>query len=136
MTKSAGWAGRMQKRCAASCRLARAVVVPSECYETFGRVIMEAYAVGTPVVVSNIGAVAELVRDGNTGLLFAPGDENDLIDKIERLFKLDPLMLTRQTKSEYQRRYTPDANYRMLMDIYGGSIDSDSQNNPEVRHVA
>ena len=40
------------------------VVVPSECYETFGRVAIEAFAKGTPVVAADHGAVAEIVAQG------------------------------------------------------------------------
>jgi glycosyltransferase involved in cell wall biosynthesis len=44
-------------------RAAALTVLPSECYETFGRVVVESYACGRPVVVSNLGGPAELVRD-------------------------------------------------------------------------
>ena len=61
------------------------LVMPSIWYETFGRTIIEAYACGTPVIASNLGAMAELVVDGETGLLFAPGDADDLAAKVRSL---------------------------------------------------
>ena len=46
------------------------LIMPSVCYETFGLTIAEAFAKGTPVIASNLGAMAELVDDGRTGRLF------------------------------------------------------------------
>ena len=57
---------------------AACLVVPSTCCETFGRTIIEAYAKGTPVLGSRLGAIAELVDHGRTGLLFAPGSAEAL----------------------------------------------------------
>ena len=59
------------------------VVLPSECYETFGRVAVEAFAKGTPVVASNHGAMAEIVEHGRTGLLFRVGDPEDLAQQMD-----------------------------------------------------
>ncbi|NIV03355.1 glycosyltransferase, partial [Candidatus Saccharibacteria bacterium] len=49
------------------------LVMPSEWYETFGLTIIEAFALGLPVIASRLGAMAEIVEDGVTGLLFTPG---------------------------------------------------------------
>ena len=62
---------------------ARFLVFPTLVYEGFGRVIVEAYAGGVPVIASRIGSPAELVEDGVTGLLFTPGDPKDLAAKIQ-----------------------------------------------------
>lgn len=51
------------------------LVAPSECYESFGQVVVEANAVGTPVVAANHGGLASLVKNGETGWLFTPSDE-------------------------------------------------------------
>jgi glycosyltransferase involved in cell wall biosynthesis len=61
------------------------VVVPSAGYETFGRTVIEAYARGTPVVASRIGAIVELVQDGITGALVPPGDPAALSRAVDRL---------------------------------------------------
>src|SRR5207245_6985499 len=57
-------------RIAALFRGARAVVVPSLVYETFGYVVLEAFAEGTPVIVRNLGALPELVEESQGGLVF------------------------------------------------------------------
>jgi glycosyltransferase involved in cell wall biosynthesis len=101
-------------------RNAKFVIVPSEVYETFGRVIIEAFASGTPVIAANIGALAELVADGRTGLLFDPGSAADLRRKVASLLS-DPgrvRSMRREARAEYERRYTAEANYRMLLQIY------------------
>jgi glycosyltransferase involved in cell wall biosynthesis len=61
------------------------VVVPSLWFENSPVVIQEARAAGVPVVASNHGALAEKVRDGVDGLLFAPGDAADLHCALQRL---------------------------------------------------
>jgi glycosyltransferase involved in cell wall biosynthesis len=55
---------------AALFRGARAVVVPSLVYETFGYVVLEAFAERTPVIVRNLGALPELVEESQGGLVF------------------------------------------------------------------
>jgi glycosyltransferase involved in cell wall biosynthesis len=103
---------------------AQVVVVPSECYETFGRVIIEAYAAGTPVVASRIGALAELVLDGRTGRLFQPGDPDDLARSIQQLLNKRDLYLQmrRAARQEYLTRYSACVNYELLMDIYASAL--------------
>lgn len=62
-----------------------AIVVPSVWYENSPNVILEAQAHGVPVIASNLGGMAEMVRPEVDGLLFSPGDEDDLSRQIERL---------------------------------------------------
>ncbi len=102
------------------------VIVPSECYESFPRVIVEAYAKGTPVIASDLGALAELVDDGRTGLRFRSGDPDDLAAKIEWAWT-HPRELTemgREGRREFERKYTAERNYELLMEIYQRAIDA------------
>jgi glycosyltransferase involved in cell wall biosynthesis len=59
--------------------------------EGFGMVAAEAMACGVPVVASRIAAIPEVVDDGVTGLLFAPGDERELAAKLALLLANEPL---------------------------------------------
>ena len=68
---------------AALFRGARAVVVPSLVYETFGYVVLEAFDVATPVIVRNLGALPELVAESRGGLVF--DDTDGLAAAIERI---------------------------------------------------
>ncbi len=103
-------------------RGARFVVVPSLSYETFGRIAVEAYACGTPVLASRIGALAETVAEGATGLLFAPGDEHDLAGAARRLWAGDTEALTRQARERYDEVYAPEIVHERLVAIYQGLV--------------
>ncbi|HLJ96404.1 MAG TPA: glycosyltransferase family 4 protein [Gemmataceae bacterium] len=96
------------------------LIVPSHCYETFGRVVIEAFALGTPVIASNLGAMAELVEDGATGLRFEPGNPIDLATKIEHLVTASQqrAQMRQAARQAYERHYTAETNYRLLLAIY------------------
>jgi glycosyltransferase involved in cell wall biosynthesis len=99
---------------------AAALVMPSIWYETFGRTVIEAFATGTPVIASRLGAMAEIVADGRTGLHFEPGGAVDLAGKV-RMLKSDPARLAAMrtaARQEYETKYTPEINYRLLMQLY------------------
>lgn len=106
-------------------RKAQFLVMPSECFEGFGMVIVEAFAAGSPVLASRLGAMAEIVKDGVTGLHFEAGNPRDLAAKARWLFE-HPDQCRRMglnARAEYERKYTPERNYEMLMDIYEQAID-------------
>jgi glycosyltransferase involved in cell wall biosynthesis len=100
-------------------RKCRFLVVPSEWYETFGMVIVEAYAAGKPVVASNLGGLGSLVDDGVTGVLFKPGDPSDLAHQIDALWR-DPESAERMgvlARRVVEERFSPAAVYRQLIGI-------------------
>ena len=66
-------------------RAADASVLPSA-WENFPHTVVEALAVGCPVIATAVGGVPEVVRDGENGLLVPPGDSAALADAIERFF--------------------------------------------------
>jgi len=69
-------------------RQARVTVIASR-YENFGLALVEALAFGCPTVASRAGGSPEIVQDGKTGVLFAPGDSDDLAAKVIALYE-DP----------------------------------------------
>lgn len=62
----------------------RFVTVPSEWYENNPMTVVEAYAVGTPVIGARIGGIPEIVQDGSTGYLFESGDFVSLTEIINK----------------------------------------------------
>jgi glycosyltransferase involved in cell wall biosynthesis len=96
------------------------VVVPSLLYETFGRTVIEAYANGTPVIASNIGAIRELVVDGETGLLFSPGSSEDLIAKVNYSMSNTDFLRSwgYQSRKIFEEKYSAKIGYKNLEKIF------------------
>ncbi|HLD69860.1 MAG TPA: glycosyltransferase family 4 protein [Candidatus Omnitrophota bacterium] len=105
-------------------RRARLLIVPSECYENFPRVIVEAFACGVPVIGSDAGVIPELVREGVTGLLFKAGDPHSLVQKAVQLVgnKALSAQMGQNVRREFELKYTEKRNYEELMAIYHKSI--------------
>ena len=101
-----------------------ALVMPSIWYENFPRTLVESFACGLPVIASRLGAMAALVRDGETGLLFEPGDPADLAQKLQWARSNPDAMhaMGRAARQEYEARYTPASNIATLLQIYEEAI--------------
>lgn len=102
------------------------LVLPSECYETFGRVVVEAYVLSRPVIVSRLGGAAELVRENKTGLLFAAGKVEELRLAILSLLgdREKCLRLGAAGREEYESFFTPEANYPLLLRAYAAAREA------------
>lgn len=95
-------------------------VVPSEWYEGFPMVILEAYACGTPVVAARIGSLDEIVIDGITGKKFSPRDPDDLAKCVSEFhaLALDNSELRGKVRARFDKMYGVEQNHDMLIDIY------------------
>lgn len=104
---------------------ARVLVFPSTWYESFPVTLAEAFATGLPVIASKLGAVQEIVEDGRTGLHFRPDDAEDLAAKVEWAYSHPRRMaeMSREARAEFERKYTPERNYELLMQIYRRAIE-------------
>lgn len=100
------------------------LIFPSTWYEGQGLVMNESYAKGTPIIGSRIGSIAELIEDGRTGLLFNPGDPDDLVAKVNWALthRSELSSMRAQARLEYQTKYTAEQNYQSLMEIYEKAI--------------
>lgn len=105
-------------------RRAAYLLMPSICYENFPLTLVEAFASGLPVIASRIGAMAELIEDGKTGLLFEPGSAEDLAKKVmwAEAYPEAMLAMGKNARREYEEKYTPEHNFRQLMTIYAEAI--------------
>jgi len=101
-------------------RHAEFLVFPSEWYETMGRTIMEAFAVGTPVIASSIGPPASMVAPGETGFHFQPGNVAELRARVEWCsHNLNEVRSMRaNARHAFEAGYTGTANLEMLLSIY------------------
>jgi glycosyltransferase involved in cell wall biosynthesis len=100
------------------------MVVPSVWYEGFPRTIVEAYGAGVPVIASRLGSLAEVVEDGRTGLLFEPGNPQDLADKLSWALSHPERMqeMGRAARALYEHAYAPDVGYEALIQVYRSAM--------------
>jgi glycosyltransferase involved in cell wall biosynthesis len=106
----------------------RMLVFPSIWFEGFPNGIARAMAHGKAVIASRIGALPEIVDDGVTGLLFEPGNVNDLADKIDYLWNRPELCqeMGRAGMEKAKREYSEERYYERLMAIYEKARDISS----------
>lgn len=89
--------------------------------EAFGFVIAEAMACGKPIIANGVGAIPELVKDGETGYLIKPGDIEELSQSILRLAADEKLRQALGTngQSRCKQFFDHHRNVAKLMELYG-----------------
>lgn len=106
--------------------LAEVVVNASSDPEAFGRVIVEAQAMGKPVVVTNHGAVRETVSAGRTGWVVPPGDPAALAEALDEALSLDSgqrALLARHTRDFVAGRFTREKMCGDTLAVYAELMD-------------
>jgi glycosyltransferase involved in cell wall biosynthesis len=95
-------------------------ILPSICYENNPYAIIEAFALGKPVLGSRIGGIPELIEDNVTGALFTPGDEDDLFLKINNLIKNQNKLLEmgKIARNKIEILSSPESHYKALIKLY------------------
>jgi glycosyltransferase involved in cell wall biosynthesis len=100
-------------------------IMPSVNYEGFPRAIVESFAVGTPVIASEIGSLTELIEPSRTGFLFEVGNPASLAQSVrDAAATFGVPDMRHAARREYLDRYGIDRNYDLLMEIYGSAIES------------
>jgi glycosyltransferase involved in cell wall biosynthesis len=96
------------------------LLVPSLFYETFGLVVAEAFASGTPCIVAAPGAAAELVEPGRSGLHFRRGDAADLVSKLDWMLAHpgEVACMRRHARAQFEQKYTARENCARLTELY------------------
>ena len=104
---------------------ATALLVPSLWFEGFPLVVLEAFAVGTPVIASRIGSLAEIVEDGVTGVLTPPGDAAALANAIQwaHQHSVEMRAMGANARKAYEERYRGGAHLDALMRVYRAATD-------------
>ena len=95
-------------------------VIPSEWYENLPYAILESFALGTPVLASNIGGIPELIAPGVDGALFQPGDVADLVARIRELVARRESLaeMGRRARAKIEKQYGAEAHYESMMSLY------------------
>ena len=103
---------------------ASAVVVPSEWYENNPRSVIEAFALGKPVIGARIGGIPELVRHGETGLTFTPTDVQDLRAQIDQVLTrpAEAVEMGRRGRQLVETELSPARHYAGLMQVYAEAV--------------
>lgn len=101
-------------------------ICATHCYETFGLVVLEAYASGKPVIASAIGALPYIVEHEKTGLLFEPQNSDDLADKVRWLYERPQAIDTmgRQGQATVVSKYDSGTRYPALNGIFEKVIEN------------
>lgn len=105
---------------------AKAVVLPSECYENAPLTILEAFASGKPVLGSNIGGIPEMIEDGVNGFLFEPFNPPSLARSINRLCSLPEdaiISMGIAGREKAKKEFSPERHYVLLMDVYATATE-------------
>ena len=95
------------------------LVQPALYPEGFGRSTAEAQAAGVPVIATSMGATPELIEDGQSGLLVAPGDACALAEAVSRVLQ-DPILSERLRSGGIatSERYRPEVHAAAIESVY------------------
>ena len=110
---------RSQAELGALYRHATAVIVPSITYETFGMILIEAFARKTPAIARNLGALPEVIEDSQAGFVY--DDERGLLDAIRRMSsdRAARDAMGERGYTAFERWWTPEAH----LDLYSGFLN-------------
>jgi glycosyltransferase involved in cell wall biosynthesis len=109
-----------------------AVVVPSEWYENCPMSVLEAMALGRPVIGADIGGMPELVTDTKSGFLFKAGDVADLARALDTLEHADHAALSHFARRDAVGRFSAEGHLANLLGHYqsAGLTTTDWQTQP------
>ena len=103
---------------------ALAQIVPSQWFEGMPMVILEAWALGTPVIATRIGSLEEMLDSDRFGLSIRAGDSEDLLEKVKALATSPGLQtkLANAGRDRVRSEFSPESTLKSLESIYGGLV--------------
>lgn len=103
---------------------AECVVVPSQWYEGQPVVVIEALALGTPLILSDIGPMSEFIDHEESGLLFESGNADDLVAKVDWFLenRANVPDMRKRVRFLFDKRHAPNRNFEIFMDIYHAAM--------------
>ncbi len=105
---------------------ARILVAPSVIEESFGRVIVEAFACGVPVIATKVGGYEEIIEDGKDALLVEPGNSEEITESILKILKDDNYAQDMVTagRKKVETMYTLDKCLGKTEDVYRLTLET------------
>ncbi len=99
---------------------ASVLIVASTWLEPFGLILAEAFAVGLPVIASNVGSLSTMVEHERTGLHFSAGNAKSLVEAVGwwSAHPTEAALMRGRVRLEYETKYTAERNYSQMMNIY------------------
>lgn len=102
------------------------IMMPSECYENNPLSVVEAYSLGKPVIGSRIAGIPELIKEGENGFLFEPGNRESLMAAIEASVDIKGSVYQSFSRSVYdfgRFNFDIDQHYSGLIKIFTDVIN-------------
>ena len=99
---------------------ASVLIVASTWLEPFGLILAEAFAVGLPIIASNLGSMSTMVEHERTGLHFSAGNAKSLVEAVGwwSTHPTEAALMRGRVRLEYETKYTAERNYSHMMNIY------------------
>jgi glycosyltransferase involved in cell wall biosynthesis len=115
---------RDHKQCMDLLMGARFHVLPSQWYEGIPMVMLEAMSAGKPSIVSDIGVLPRMVKDGIDGLVFRLGSAEQLSEKMKWIHAHpdEGCEMGKKARQAFEENYMKEKNYQMLMEAYQRAI--------------
>jgi glycosyltransferase involved in cell wall biosynthesis len=117
-----GW--QPHDRVLAAMKDASFLVFPTECYEGFPMVLLEAMATGLPVIASGQGSLPEIVQDGTSGVLVPPGDAQRWAGTLGWAInhREELAAMGRSARRVFEECYTAERGHRLLAEVYERTV--------------
>ncbi len=97
-----------------------ASILPCDWFENCPRNLIEAFALGKPVIASNRGGIPEIVNHNENGIICEPGNIDQLTEAIKKLYE-DPQLtidMGKKARHKAEQVYTADMHYSKLLKVY------------------
>lgn len=101
----------------------RALIFPSIWYEGLPNTIIEAFSAGTPVIISNIENLNQIVLPNYNGIIFTPNNVDDLVRKVLEFKNQNTRHLEKNARVSFEKKYNHTQNFENLKNIYSQLVE-------------
>ncbi len=134
--KNITYVGKLDKEAIADLMAhSTALIFPSVWFEGMPLTIIEAFACGTPVIASNLGAMLSMITNSFNGLHFKAGDAEDLLNTINYWHTLSGKQkneFSSNALKTYKENFTPEQNFEIISKIYASVMQHKAQQTQQI----